>query len=130
MMSNPVPAKLPSPFAVGLAGTCPRCGKGRLFKGFLSLEERCANCGLDFAFADSGDGPAIFIMFAVGFIVISAAAVVDATIHPPPYVHLMLWIPATVILALLLLRPFKATMVALQYRNRATEMGRREIPRK
>jgi uncharacterized protein (DUF983 family) len=127
---NEIPETPPSVFAVGLAGACPRCGKGRLFKGFLGLEERCASCGLDFGFADSGDGPAIFIMFAVGFIVIGAAAIVDATIHPPPYVHLMLWIPATVVLALLLLRPFKATMVALQYRNRATEMGRREIPRR
>jgi uncharacterized protein (DUF983 family) len=129
-MSDPRPDNRPSPFAVGLAATCPRCGKGKLFRGFLSLNERCEACGLDFAFADSGDGPAIFIMFAVGFIVIGAAAVVDATIHPPPYVHLMLWIPATVVLALVLLRPFKATMLALQYRNRAAEMGRREIPPK
>jgi uncharacterized protein (DUF983 family) len=122
-MTDPTPERLPSPFATGIACRCPRCGEGRLFRGYLKVLPRCESCGLDLEFADSADGPAIFIIFVVGFIVIGAAAAVEAVFHPAPFVHLLLWIPATIILSLLLLRPFKATMIALQFRNRA-EQGR------
>lgn len=30
----------------GLARACPRCGRGPLFVRFVTLEERCAECGL------------------------------------------------------------------------------------
>jgi uncharacterized protein (DUF983 family) len=120
-MTDPTPERLPSPFATGIACRCPRCGEGRLFRGYLKVLPRCESCGLDLEFADSADGPAIFIIFVVGFIVIGAAAAVEAVFHPAPFVHLLLWIPATIILSLLLLRPFKATMIALQFRNRADQ---------
>ena len=57
----------PQPASVGWRGRCPRCGEGRLFDGFLTVAPRCANCGLDFSFADSGDGPAVFIMMIVSY---------------------------------------------------------------
>ena len=110
-----------SPFLAGLLCKCPRCGKGKLFKGFLTPAPRCNACDLDYAFAASGDGPAVFIILIAGAIIIGLAAVTDSLFHPPAYVHLMLWIPATIILCLALLRPFKATMIALQYRHRAAE---------
>ena len=114
-------ASKPSPFIIGLRCRCPRCGKGRLFSGYLKIEPQCEVCGLDLKFADSGDGPAIFIIFAVSPIIMILAFVTEALFHPAPYVHLLLWIPATLILCLALLRPFKATMVALQYRHDAHE---------
>lgn len=119
-MQSP-PTTEPSPYVAGLTCRCPRCGKGRLFKGFLTIEKRCDNCGLDYGFVDSGDGPAIFVIFVVGFVVIGLAVVTEAIFHPAPYVHLMLWIPATLILSIALLRPFKATLIALQYHHRAEE---------
>ena len=106
-----------SPYRAGLTCTCPRCGKGKLFQGFLKVVPRCPNCGLDLAFADSGDGPAVFVIFAVAPIVVILAFIVDALFHPAPWMHLVLWIPTILILSLLLLRPFKATMIALQYRG-------------
>lgn len=112
---------LPSPIATGLAGRCPRCGEGHLFNGFLNTASRCESCGLDYGFADSGDGPAIFVIFAAGFIIIALFALVELTIHPPMFMHLMLWLPLTVILCLALLRPFKGVMIALQYRHDAHE---------
>jgi uncharacterized protein (DUF983 family) len=33
--------------------------------------------------------------------------------------HLVLWIPTILALSILLLRPFKATMIALQYQRQA-----------
>ena len=111
----------PSPFVRGLTCRCPRCGKGRLFSGFLQVAPRCEACGLDFAFADSGDGPAIFVIFVVAPVVIVLAFIFEALVHPAPYVHLIVWIPVTILLSLALLRPFKATLVALQYRHDARE---------
>jgi uncharacterized protein (DUF983 family) len=114
-------AARPSPFTAGLICRCPRCGKGRLFAGFLTVAPRCEVCGLDYGFTDSGDGPAVFVIFAVAPIVVILALILEAIAHPAPYVHLIVWIPVTVILCVALLRPFKATMIALQYRNAAGE---------
>ena len=111
----------PNPLVTGLLCRCPRCGRGRLFSGFLGLAPACTECGLDYASVDAGEGPAVFIILIVGVIIVGLAAVVEATIHPAPYVHLMLWIPATIVLSLALLRPFKALLVALQYRHGAGE---------
>src|SRR5215475_10057012 len=94
-----------SPIAAGLRSRCPRCGKGALFQGFLSVRDRCPVCGLDYSFADSGDGPAVFIMLIVGFIVTGAALIVEVVFQPPYWVHALLWIPLGVGLSLAILRP-------------------------
>ena len=103
---------------------CPRCGKGRLFNGFLTIRPKCEVCGLDLAFADTGDGPAFFVMSIVGFVVVGGALAVEILYQPPLWVHVALWLPLAIALPLLLLRPFKGVMVALQYYHRAEE-GRR-----
>ena len=110
-----------SAFRAGLTASCPRCGEGDLFSGFLQVAPKCSHCGLDFEFADSGDGPAIFIMLIAGFIVVAAALAVEMMYQPPYWVHAALWLPLTVLLSFGLLRPFKATLIALQYRHRAEE---------
>jgi uncharacterized protein (DUF983 family) len=114
----------PSPFRAGLACRCPRCGRGRLYGGFLALRDRCETCGLDYAQADTGDGPAVFIIFIVGAVVVFAAIMVEISIMPPYWVHAALWPPLILALSLGLLRPAKALMIALQYRHQASEGGR------
>jgi uncharacterized protein (DUF983 family) len=111
------------PSATGMRGRCPRCGEGRLFDGFLGIQPRCQNCGLDFSFADSGDGPAVFIMMIVGFIVVGLALVVEFTFAPPYWVHVVLWVPLVLGLSIGLLRPLKGFLIAQQYKHRA-EPGR------
>jgi uncharacterized protein (DUF983 family) len=117
----------PSPVVAGLAGRCPRCGKGPLFKGFLTPRPDCTTCGLDFGFADSGDGPAVFIMFIAGFILVGGALFVETAYEPPFWVHALIWPPLTVALCLGLLRPLKGLMIALQYHHKA-EQGRLAPP--
>jgi len=108
----------------GLAGRCPRCGEGRLFAGFLTLRPSCPSCGLDYGFADSADGPAVFVIFISGFIVVFAALVVEFAFAPPYWLHAVLWLPLIVLTTLLPLRPVKGLMIALQYHHHAAE-GRR-----
>src|SRR3954464_12457753 len=109
------------PIMRGLTGHCPRCGKGKLFEGFLTLRPRCEVCGLDFSFADAADGPAFFVMFFSGFVVAGSALAVEALYSPPFWVHAVLWIPLILITTLLPLRPIKGLLIALQYHHRAEE---------
>ncbi|WP_230530600.1 DUF983 domain-containing protein [Microvirga roseola] len=111
----------PSPVITGLKGLCPRCGKGYLFKGFLSVRPSCEVCGLDFAFADSGDGPAFFVMSIVGIVVVALALWVEFAYEPPIWLHLVLWSALSIVLSLLLVRPSKGVLVALQYHHKAEE---------
>ncbi len=102
-------------------GRCPRCGEGKLFAGFLRLKPACTSCGLDYAFADSGDGPAAFVILAVGVVVIGLALWLEITYAPPVWLHLLLWLPLTVVLSLPLMRYLKGLIIGLQFRNRAAE---------
>lgn len=114
-----------SPYAAGIGGKCPRCGEGALFKGYLGLRERCEACGLDYAQADSGDGPAVFVIFIVGFLAVALAFVLRFVFYAPIVVAFLMSALATALLTAALLRPFKATLIALQYRHKAAE-GRPE----
>ena len=116
-----------NPFVAGLAARCPNCGKGTLFCGFLRVRPRCEACGFDLSAADSGDGPAVFVMLIAGTLVCFSALFVEVAVHPPIWVHLALWLPLTVILCLGLLRPFKGVMIALQFHNHASEIRNDEL---
>jgi uncharacterized protein (DUF983 family) len=105
----------------GLRGRCPRCGKGTLYRGFLGLKPRCDECGLDFGFADAGDGPAVFGILIGGFIVVFAAMIVEIMYQPPYWVHAALWAPLILIVTLGPLRPIKGVLIALQYHHKAAE---------
>lgn len=103
----------------GLACRCPRCGQGKLFDGFLTLRPRCTVCVLDFAFIDSGDGPAIFIIMIAGAIVVAAALIVEVKYQPPYWVHAALWLPLILATTLLPLRSMKSLLSALQFHHKA-----------
>ena len=109
----------------GLRGRCPRCAEGRLFDGFIAIAPRCEACGLDFSFADSGDGPAVFIMMIAGAVVVGSALLVDAYYEPPLFLLAAIFLPLMVMVSLGLLRPLKGILIASQYRHRA-EQGRLE----
>jgi len=91
------------------------------------VRPRCEVCGLDYGFADSGDGPAVFIMFLAGFIVVGAALVTEIVYQPPFWVHAALWLPLILLTTLAPLRPVKGLLVALQFHHKAEE-GRLDRP--
>ncbi len=105
----------------GLRGRCPQCGEGRLFDGFLSLRPKCESCGLDYGFADSGDGPAIFVILGAGFVVVFAALIVEVLYRPPFWLHAALWLPLVLLTTLAPLRVIKGLLIALQYHHKAEE---------
>jgi len=109
------PTEKQSPFLTGITCKCPACGKGKLFSGFLDVQPVCTECGQDLKSIDSGDGPAVFVIFIVGFIVIGLCFWVQLAFNPPFWLQLVIWIPMIIILSLGLLRPLKGLMIALQY---------------
>jgi len=112
------------PIVAGLTGRCPRCGRGPLFDGFLKIAPACAACGMDFRGEDVGDGPAAFIILIVGFAVVIPALIVEVALGWPYWLHMAVWLPLAALLSVGLMRPFKGTLFALQYRNRAAEARR------
>jgi uncharacterized protein (DUF983 family) len=120
------------PVSALLAGAmcrCPRCGKGSLFRGFLTPAPCCDRCGLDYSFADAGDGPAVFVILFAGFVVVGAALLVEAAYQPPFWLHAVLWGPLILLMTLGPLRPMKGIMIALQYHHKAAEGSLERKPR-
>jgi uncharacterized protein (DUF983 family) len=105
----------------GIACRCPRCGGGKLYAGFLTLAPRCDACGLDYAFIDAGDGPAIFIFMIAGAIVVACALIVEVKYQPPFWLHAALWLPLIAATTLLPLRAMKSLLIALQFHHKAAE---------
>ncbi len=87
------------------------------------MTERCPVCDLDLEKEDSGDGPAVFIVFILGFLVVPLALLFEAKVGPPMWLHVAIW-PALILgTALGLLRPVKGVLIALQCRHRASDSG-------
>ena len=105
------------PIRAALGCRCPRCGRGRLFTGLLSVRCACEICGLDLSAQDAGDGPAVFVILFLAFIVVGLAALVEIKFSPPIWIHLVLWTPFIIVGAIAMLRPLKAGLIALQYRH-------------
>jgi len=109
-----------SPLLSGAAGRCPNCGEGHLFEGFLTVSPKCDACGFDLAAADSGDGPAVFVILIAGLIAAFGALFTMFAIRTV-WLTLVIWLPLTLILVLVLLRPMKGLMLAAQFMNKASQ---------
>ncbi len=105
--------------SAGLRGACPRCGQGKLFRGFLKVRPKCEACGLDFKFEDAGDGPAVFVILIAGFIILFGLLYVIVKYDPPVFLLLAIFLPATILICLGMLRPLKGLAIGLQFRNKA-----------
>lgn len=104
-----------------LSCRCPRCGVGGLFKpGALAfdLQEKCESCGLDFTKNDSADGPAVFLIFILGFSIVPLALLAESLLHPPLWVHAIVWTVVVLGLTLGALKPLKSYVIHLQYKHR------------
>ncbi len=104
-----------------LFGLCPKCGAKTMFSGPTKFAARCGSCDLDFDGFNVGDGPAAFLTMGVGALIITMALLFDTAVHPPFWVHVIIWIPVTVAMVIGALRVVKGALLASEYRNRAGE---------
>lgn len=98
---------------------CPACQHGDLYKPGLSLDlrDKCGECGLDLSKNDSADGPAVLLIFLLGFLFVPVALFVDARFEPALWVHALVWGPLLLGATLGGLRPLKSYVIALQYKH-------------
>lgn len=109
------------PMQTGIRGRCPRCGQGHLFKGFLTLNQRCEACGLDYSFADPADGPAFFVICFACVPSVALGVWLEVQFQPAWWVHLLVTIPFMFLTCIPPLRPLKGWLVASQYFYKAEE---------
>ena len=110
-----------SPLKTGLSGSCPRCGRGKLFDGYLTVAPGCKSCGLSYAFADGGDGAAWFVMLFVCVVGVGSILGIEVAYAPPFWVHALIAVPLLIILPMLLLRPVKGVLLCQQWKTGARE---------
>ncbi len=103
----------------GLLCRCPNCGQGRLFAGFLRVADVCPVCGFDLKAADSGDGPAVFVILIAGFVACFGLVIHEVIARPPWWLLLLIWPAVGLISSLSLLWPTKSLLIALQLHHRA-----------
>ena len=101
----------------------PRCGIGNLYKPGLTLTVRdvCADCGLALAKNDSADGPAVFLIFILGFTLVPTALLFEVAFAPPLWVHAVLWTMVALTATIGAMRPLKAFIIGLQFKHRASD---------
>jgi uncharacterized protein (DUF983 family) len=110
-----------SPITTGLQGTCPRCGRGKFFRSYLAVAKSCSSCGLDFSFADAGDGAAWFVMLFASVFGVGSILGIEVAYAPVWWVHVLIAIPVLIIIPTLLLRPVKGVLLAQQWKTNASE---------
>jgi len=95
--------------------TCPACGNGAMFRRYLKVSDHCPACGEALHHHRADDAPPYFTIVIVGHIVVGLVLAVEMAYRPPIWVHEAIWLPLTVLLALLLLPVIKGALVGLQW---------------
>lgn len=118
------------PWKTGPLGRCPRCGQGHIFKGFLSVRDRCEVCGLDYSYADPADGPAFFVQMFACVPGVLFTFLFEIFASPPFWAHLVLSLPLVLLSTVLPLRPLKGWLIASQFFFKAQEARLKNSPGK
>ncbi|WP_369405888.1 DUF983 domain-containing protein [Sneathiella glossodoripedis] len=105
---------------MGISCKCPACGKGKLFSGQFDVLPVCAECSYDLKSLDSGDVSAVFIVFITSITLIAACFWVQFVFWPPVWLQLIIWIPMLIALPVLLLKPLKGVLLAIEYSRKHT----------
>ena len=99
----------------GFFGRCPACGKGKMFRKFLKVNDACPKCGEELHHHRADDFPAYLVIVIVGHILVPIVLAVETEFAPAYWVHAVLWGPAIVGMTLGLLQPVKGAIVAMQW---------------
>lgn len=107
----------------GVSCRCPKCMTGALYASTfdLKVKETCDHCGLNLAQNDSADGPAVFLIFVLGFALVPLALIFDHFVNPPLWAHAIIWSAVTLGLTIGSLKPIKSYIIYLQFKHRPND---------
>lgn len=101
--------------ARGWRRKCPRCGHGRLLKGYLKVADTCPVCRLDYTHHRADDGPAYLTILIVGHLMAPLLHMVFVMWRPEPLILFTIFAIGCVSLSLYLLPRLKGTIVGFQW---------------
>ncbi|MGE0846726.1 MAG: DUF983 domain-containing protein [Flavobacteriaceae bacterium] len=110
----------------GFRGRCPECGEGRMFRAYLKVSDACPHCGEALHHHRADDAPAYFTILVVGHAIIPGALALERAFQPAMWIHMSLWLPLSVIIALVSLPRIKGMLVGLQWALRMHGFGEPE----
>ena len=125
--TNPVEKGQPALREAALFGLCPKCGAKTLFAGPVRFADKCSACGLDYGQFNVGDGPAAFLTLIIGALITGLALWLQASLHPPFWVHVILWVPLTAGAVVYGLRIAKSALLHSEVTRDAREAGSRDL---
>lgn len=99
----------------GFTRRCPQCAEGRLFAGYTRVADHCSACRQAFHHQRADDAPPYFTILIVGHVIVPGLLVLERTLSPETWVHMVIWLPLTLGLTLALLPLVKGAIVALQW---------------
>lgn len=117
------PRKVQEAMLRGAAMHCPACGKGKIYRSFLSVAETCPNCSEELHHQRADDAPPYFTMFIVGHVIVAAVMFVEKAYAPELWVHGLIWTPLILLLSLFLLPRIKGALIGLQWALRMHGFG-------
>ncbi len=97
----------------GLRGRCPACGQGRLFARLLRVNTVCDVCAAPLGLINADDAPPYFTVFIVAHVVIGAQVALERAATLSVGTEMLIFLPGTLALVLLLIRPVKGATVGL-----------------
>ena len=107
----------------GLMLRCPACGKGQLFQHYLKVADRCPACGAEMHHHRADDAPPYFTIMVVGHVILGGVLYLERAVAPPTWLHLLIWMPLTIVASLWMLPRVKGALVGLQWALRIHGFG-------
>ena len=108
----------------GWKRTCPNCGAGPIFDGYLKVHSECKVCGEDFTPQRADDGPAYITILIVAHIVGPSMLFTFETWRLEPLVLFLIFSLFTIALCLFLLPRVKGAFISLQWAKGMHGFGR------
>jgi uncharacterized protein (DUF983 family) len=99
----------------GMKCRCPRCGKGKLFRAYLKVNESCPDCSEEMSHHRADDGPPYIAIMIVGHLLVGIMLHMEMTMQVNPLFYILTMLPLAVILPLLMLPSIKGGLVGLQW---------------
>ncbi len=97
----------------GLCGRCPKCGRGRLLRSYLTTVDRCDSCGEPLAYLRADDAAPWLTIIILGHLLVPSMLIVRHYWMPPLLFQQIFWPLLAAALALMLLPRSKGVVLGL-----------------
>ena len=110
---------LTHPLTRGARGRCPKCGNGALFSRYLKVVEQCSACGERYGHYRADDAPPWLTILLVGLMTVPLILVIEEDFRPPLWAGAVMYLPAVILLTLVLLPRCKGVILAALWKTKA-----------